>query len=308
MSQILLIFICIAIGIGLRYTKTFPKNTPAVLNGYILYVALPAMAFYYIPNLQLQWTLILPIAIAWICFSLSFLIFAFLGKIFGWSKKLIGCLTITAGLGNTSFVGIPIISGLYGEEGIKTLIVIDLPGTFVVLSTLGILTATFYSKNTNQQKQDSIIKKIITFPPFLAFSMSLFLLLLKIDFPIILKDVFQKLALTISPIALISVGFQLKFKTYSKHFGFLALGLTYKLIIFPLIILLLYHFTLGFNTLETKVCIIEAAMAPMITGAILANNYRLKPELSNMMVGIGIPISFITVGIWYVIVEWLFGL
>lgn len=304
MTQILLIFICLAIGIGLRYSKTFPKNTPAVLNGYILYVALPAMALYYIPNLQLQWSLLLPIGVAWICFTLSFLLFALLGKIFHWSKKLIGCLTLTAGLGNTSFVGIPIITGLYGDEGMKTLIIVDLPGTFVVLSILGILTATYYAKKSAKNESESLIQKIISFPPFIAFCFAILLLILGIDFPFELKEVFKRLAATISPIALISVGFQLKFKTYSKHFGFLGLGLAYKLLLFPFVIFTLYYYILGFNTLETKICIIEAAMAPMITGAILANSYGLKPELSNMMVGFGIPISFLTIGFWYFLIEW----
>jgi predicted permease len=40
-------------------------------------------------------------------------------------------------------------------------------------------------------------------------------------------------------------------------------------------------------------------MAPMITGCILAATYGLKPKLSGMMIGIGIPLSFITVAFWY---------
>ncbi|MFD0779500.1 hypothetical protein ACFQZF_14505 [Flavobacterium myungsuense] len=43
----------------------------------------------------------------------------------------------------------------------------------------------------------------------------------------------------------------------------------------------------------------ESAMAPMITGTILAANYGLKPKLSTMMIGIGIPMSFITLAFWY---------
>jgi predicted permease len=42
-------------------------------------------------------------------------------------------------------LGFPIIEALYGEEGLKTAILVDQPGSFVVLSTLGILVATIYS-------------------------------------------------------------------------------------------------------------------------------------------------------------------
>jgi len=52
-----------------------------------------------------------------------------------------------------------------------------------------------------------------------------------------------------------------------------------------------------------NVSIMESAMAPMITGAILASNYGLKPKLSSMMVGIGIPLSFLTLTLWYFILN-----
>lgn len=303
MSSILLLFLCLFIGIGIQRINNFPKNTAVVLNQYILFVALPAMALYYLPKIALSWDLLLPASVAWIAFGLSFLIFNSLGKIYNWSKKLTGCLIITAGLGNTSFVGIPVIQALYGDEGLNTLIIIDLPGTFVALSTVGVLVATLYSNQKGTG--DSILRKMFTFPPLLAFFVGLILMILKIDFPTAISDTFKQLSATISPIALISVGYQLKFKSYSKHFKFLFLGLSFQLLILPLVILTLFYFVLGRTDLATKVCIIEAAMAPMITGSILASTYGLKPELSNMMVGYGIPISFITLAGWYFLVEYL---
>ena len=303
MSSILLLFLCLFIGICLQRLRNFPKNTAVVLNQYILYVALPAMALYYLPKIQLSWDLLLPASIAWIAFGLSYLLFSFLGKMWGWSKKLTGCLIITAGLGNTSFVGIPVIEALYGKEALKTLIIIDLPGTFVVLSTLGVLVATVYA---NQKGNDeSIVKKIFRFPPLIAFAIGFALAILSIDFPDIFSESLKGLASTLTPIALISVGFQLKFKAYSKHYRFLALGLAFQLILLPAIIFALFFFGLGRMDQVAKVCIIEAAMAPMITGTILASNYGLKPELSNMMVGFGIPISFVTIAGWYALIEYI---
>jgi len=302
MANIILLFLCLIIGILLKKVKAFPKNTSTVLNQYILYIALPAMALHYLPKINLGLDLLLPASIAWISFALAYLIFNFLGKLLGWSRKLIGCLILTAGLGNTSFVGIPIIQALYGDEGLNTLIIVDLPGTFVVLSTLGILVATVYS-NQKQKGDSSLLKKMFSFPPLLAFLAGITLAILKIDFPEPLSVTFKQLATTIAPIALISVGFQLRFKTYSKHFKFLALGLFFQLILFPALILGLFYGILDQTDLVAKVCVIEAGMAPMITAAILANTHGLKPELSNMMVGYGIPISFITVGLWYLIIE-----
>lgn len=303
MSSILLLFLCLFIGIIIQRIRSFPRNTSLVLNQYVLFIALPAMALYYLPKIELTWDLLLPASVAWIAFGLSYLLFSSLGKIYGWSKKLTGCLIITSGLGNTSFVGIPVVQALYGDEALKTLIIIDLPGTFVVLSTAGVMIATLYSKQ--KSNGDSMLKKMFSFPPLLAFFIGFSMTIFKIDFPEVFSDTLKQLAATLSPVALISVGFQLKFKAYSKHFRFLFLGLAFQLILFPAVILSLFYFVLGKTDLATKVSIIEAAMAPMITGTILASNYGLKPELSNMMVGFGIPVSFITLAGWYVLIEYL---
>ena len=54
-----------------------------------------------------------------------------------------------------------------------------------------------------------------------------------------------------------------------------------------------------------KVVIMEAAMASNITASILAASYGLKPRLASMMIGYGIPISFITLAFWYFIAEFI---
>ncbi|MFA7446529.1 MAG: AEC family transporter [Flavobacteriaceae bacterium] len=300
MQNIILLFLCLIVGIALQKVKAFPKNTHTVLNQYVLWVSLPAMALHYLPKISLGVDLLFPASVAWIGFGASFLFFSFLGKQLGWSRKLIGCLIITGGLGNTSFVGIPVIEALYGKEGLQTLIIVDLPGTFIVLSTLGILTAGMYS---SKKQSESVLKKILTFPAFIAFLVGIALAGFQIDFPPALSEAFKSLAATVSPVALISVGFQLKFRKDSKHFKYLALGLAFQLLIVPAIIMGLFWGVFDKTDMATKICIIEAAMPPMVTGAILASSYGLKPQLSNMMVGFGIPISFLTLGFWYYIVE-----
>ena len=82
-------------------------------------------------KLRLSSKLLYPLGVAWVGFFMSYLFFNLLGKYFGWSRKLIGCLVITAGLGNTSFLGFPIIEALYGKEGLETAIIVDQPGSLL---------------------------------------------------------------------------------------------------------------------------------------------------------------------------------
>jgi predicted permease len=100
------------------------------------------------------------------------------------------------------------------------------------------------------------------------------------------------------------VGLQITFDRRSSHWGFLGLGLLFKLILTPLFFFVLYRLILGRHGLNIDVSILESAMAPMITASVLAANYGLKSKLSTMMIGIGIPLSFLTLAFWY----WILGL
>ncbi len=297
MASILLLFVCLLIGILLQRVKAIPKNAHLALNQYVIYVALPAMAMYYIPKIVLSNDVIFPILVAWIGFAGAYIFFNVLGNLFGWSKKLIGCLILTGGLGNTSFVGIPIIEALYGKEGIETLVMVDLPGTFVVLSTLGILVAGKYSRGQTSSKE--IVKRVFQFPPFLIFLVGMCMSLMHLSFPSYIDEMLLKISVSLTPIALISVGLQLKLDLKNKHWRFLGIGLAYQLFIFPALIFLIYKVIFRQSGIATDVCIMEAAMAPMITACIVASNYGLKPKLSSMMVGVGIPLSFLTLAFWY---------
>lgn len=273
------------------------------LNAFVINISLAALCLYYIPKIQVDLKLIFPVAIAWINISLALAVFSFLGKKMGWKKSLIGAVIMCVGFGNTSFVGIPVINALYGEEGIKTVMLVDQPGSFVALSTLGIAIVNFYSGGHSSAAD--ILRKIIRFPPFITFIVALLLNLFQVPLPGALDTVFEKLGATTVPLALVSVGSQLRFEKPGKYGNPLFLGLLFKLIIFPLVIFVLYFLILNQRGEMIEISLMEAAMAPMITAAILASSHNLEPKLCNLFIGIGIPLSFITLGIWYGILQYL---
>ena len=54
-----------------------------------------------------------------------------------------------------------------------------------------------------------------------------------------------------------------------------------------------------------SVTIFEAAMAPQIGAAIVAIEHKLDPPLVSLMVGIGIPLSFLTLPMWWYVLQGL---
>jgi hypothetical protein len=53
------------------------------------------------------------------------------------------------------------------------------------------------------------------------------------------------------------------------------------------------------SDMTSQVMLIESAMPPMIGAGIVASQAGLHPQLVSLMIGIGIPASFITVPAWH---------
>lgn len=301
MDNLILIFMCLLAGVAFQKIKAIPPNAHVALNQLAIYLLLPAITLYYIPKIQISEKLIYPVCAGWFSFLLSWVFFATLGTLLHWPKKLQGCLIITAGFLNSSFVGFPVIEALYGNKGLETAIMVDQPGTFVMLSTMGIIVAVLYSKGT--PSAGVVARRVLLFPPFIAFSAGLFMNLSNYDFIVPLQSVLQKLGSCLTPVALVAVGLQLKIETKSKHWGVLGLGLFVKLLLIPAVFFIVYKVLLHKEGEYIDISIMETATPPMITAAIIASSHGLKPRLAGMMVGIGIPLSALTMAFWYFILN-----
>jgi len=295
MDNLALLIICFLAGFAARKTGRMPEQTPAVLNSFIINLSLPAITFLFLHEMPFSTKLIYPVLMPWICFSIAFVFFKIAQKMLNLSDKTTGCLMLVGGLGNTSFVGLPMITAFYGAEYVGIGILCDQPGSFLVLSTLGIGIATVYSSGS--VSRGMLAKKIFTFPPFQAVLLGLAFRM--IPLPVWSIGMMKGLGATITPLAMVSVGYQLKFAMSDKLIRKLAVGLTYKLLLAPLIIYIIYVSILGAGGIEIQVTIFEAAMGPMITAGIIAMQYDLDKDLATMMMGMGIPLSFITLPTWY---------
>ena len=301
MSDLLLIPVCIAAGMVLARLKVFPENSYKIINSFIIYITLPALTLYYIPQIEIIPELIFPAVIIWIIFLVSVIFFILLEKIFRWDKKTTGALILTGGLANTSFVGFPVLMALFGEEGLKIGVIIDQAGSFLVLSTLGVIAASIYSSGTYSLKKITI--DILKYPSFIAFVIAIGMICFGIKHNEISLSILSKLGNPTIILALISVGMQLKPKVDGMLHKELISGLMYKLLIAPAIIFVIGHYLFKSNGMVFQVSVIESAMAPMVMGSVLATQFNLNPRLANFMVGIGIPLSAITLALWWWVVK-----
>jgi predicted permease len=299
MDNLALLVICFVAGFVARKIGKMPEQTPAVLNAFIINLSLPAITFLFMHEMPFSTKLIYPVVMPWIGFCTAFVFFKILQRLMNLSNPTTGCLILVAGLGNTSFVGLPMITAFYGAEYVGIGILCDQPGSFLVLSTLGLIVATTHSSGT--LTATGVAKKILTFPPFQAVILGL--AFRAVPIPEWSIGMMKGLGATITPLAMVSVGYQLRFVMSDRLISKLSIGLVFKLILVPSLIYFIYIVLLNASGIEIQVTIFEAAMGPMITAGIIAMQHDLDKDLATMMMGVGIPISFITLPTWHFILS-----
>ncbi|GAB4115169.1 MAG: AEC family transporter [Sideroxydans sp.] len=295
MNNLILLILCFIAGMLLRRFRRMPDNAPATLNSFIIHVSLPALTLLYIHELKISGDVVLIAVMAWIVFGMAAGFFWLVGRWLQLSRATTGALMLTGGLGNTSFFGLPMVEAFYGKAGLAPAIIADQLGSFFALSVLGITVAGIYSSGRPQAAE--IFKRIALFPPFI--SLCIALLLIPVEYAEWFSVLLKRLGDTLAPLALLSVGMQLRLGHVAEHKRNLALGLGFKLILAPLAVWLLYVQGLGAQGLAIQVTLFEAAMPPMITAAIVAAEHDLDPPLANLMVAVGLILSFFTLSAWW---------
>lgn len=291
MSALLLLFVCLLLGWLVARLATPPAGIVHGLNWWVLNLALPALVLELIPRVQFQPALWFLLAVMWLTFAGAWLLFGLIGPRLGWSRGRIGALILVCGLGNTSFMGYPLVLALHGKRGLALAVVADQLGCFPLLASAGIVVASIYAGRTPQPAL--IIRRILTFPAFIALVVGIVVGALG-GWPVLLDGVFAPIGATLTPLALFSVGLQFKLHPGQRQAAAVGLGLGWKLLLAPLLCWLL-GMAAGIGGLVLTVGVLQAAMAPMISAAILADEYDLEPDLANTVLGVGIVLSLLTV-------------
>jgi malate permease and related proteins len=296
MENFVIILTFLLIGMALRRVPEFSDETGKVLNLFVIYVSLPALVLINIPALDFSKNLLVPVLMPWGMLLLSCAIILALSRILRWRREVTGCFLLLIPLGNTSFLGIPMVDAFFGDQFIPYALLYDQVGSFFALAIYGSLILSIYGDGESKLSVMGVAKKIVLFPPFIALVLAF--ILKPFPYPPIAVTLLQTLAATLVPIVMIAVGFQLKLRLSKEVTSQLGIGLGVKLIIAPLAALLFCKMS-GLEGDAVRVSIFEAGMPPMISAGALAILANLSPPLAAALVGFGIILSFATLPVLY---------
>lgn len=303
MVNFVLIAVCIIAGMVFKATKSIHPDAHKGINTWILYLALPAVSFKYLPKVHWSAEMLFPVVATFLTAVFCFFFMMFYSKSKGYSRRSRSTLELVSGYSNTSFIGFPLISAFYGESLLSIAIICD-QTMFFALSTLGIIAALKGGSKSGMISAAFILKRLVTFPPLIGCIAALVLSQF-VDFTPA-EPFFDKLAATVSPLALFSVGLQLKFNGWKKLIPQMSVSMFYKLILAPAITLGL-ALLLGIKGNIARITIFESAMPTVVTSSIIAEQYRLNTKLTNLTIGFSIIVAFFTSAVWFYIIDYFFS-
>ena len=295
MVNFVLLALCFGLGVLARRFRLLPDEMPRVVSSWIIWFSLPALVLRTVQKVAFDSQMLLGAASLWLTFGVIAGLAILAVKKRWATAETAGAVALCAGLGNTVFVGFPLIEALAGKEALGPAAVVDQLGSFLALSLLAIPFATWMSGK--QPSAKVLIIRVVKFPPFIALLLAF--ALRGTAMPELLDTILGRFADMLTPLALVSLGFQWDLSVFKRNSGPLAIGLVYKLLLAPLLVtglLLISHHAIS-NV--DKLSILQASMAPMITAGVLALEFNLNPRLAAAMIAVGVPLSFLTVPLWW---------
>lgn len=275
-------------GVVLGRSQALPDGAAEVLHKLVIGLCLPATILLRVPVVMRGgasevWVAAVPWALA----LATLVVVPVSARLFGWPREVARALVLTVGLGNTSFLGYPVVRAVLGEEALGIAVVLDQLGSFLLLSTLGTFVA------TAERSPAAIARAVATFPPFGALVLAVALGASGVELVEPLARAVELGADAMLPLVLVALGLGLRTAVPIGVRAPLALGLALKLIVLPAAVLGVLV-ALGLRGTAAQVALLESAMPPMVTAAVLAQSKDLAPELAGAMAGLGLLASVVT--------------
>ena len=296
-----LILTMLTLGMLFARLKVLPGNAAEVLNLIVLYVCLPAAVLLYVPRLHVQASLAGLVVTPWLLALATIALVTLATRLFKFRRDEHAVLLLCVALGNTSFIGYPMVRALLGEHALPYAVVYDQFGTFVLLSTFGLYVLAKYGGDTPPTVAQ-IALRIARFPP--VWALVLGLSVMPEQPPAWIASGLQRLADALLPLVMLAVGLSIQLKMPRDEVKPLALGLALKLLVMPALALpLAWLFGLQAELLQVNV--LESAMPTLITAGALAISHNLAPRLAAALVGYGILLSLATLPAWVWVLQWM---
>ena len=284
--------------IGVAFRRLRPGGLEAdqlrqAINVTVLNIFLPALCVrtLYISRIDIE-TLLVP-ATAWITTLASLLlslgVYSLLEKKMQLQPSEKGVLVLAATFGNVTYLGLPVLTSLYGNEAAKYALFYDLLATTPILWLFGASLASRYGEGRNLNIRESV-SAIVSLPPVWAIFAGMALNLLQAPLPSFIIKALDMLGSLVVPLMIFSIGLALSLPKVSHAYAIVP-AVVIKLAVVPFISFMTAAL-LGLSGNALASCLIEGAMPTMVLSLLIAARFKLDVSLSAFVIVITTILSF----------------
>lgn len=296
------LFLIIFASAVLQYYKKIGDNWSEVLNDFALKIGLPILIFSALAKTPFSFFAEAKLIIFNSLFIISSLLLACaIGKIFRLKKQMFLTLFICFVFNNVAYLGIPVLTQVFGAEILPTVsIIIALYLFWMFTVGTGYLG---YSSTTNKKNIiTNLLKNFIKNPLLLAVIFGLFVSSFNITLPSAILQSLDMISASVAPTVLIVIGLFIgtsKIGKASDWFPALLFSLC-TLAVSPAS----FYFGLtlfGYAPNQFSSSIIQAAMPLAITPFALADTYNLNKTFIARSIVLSTILSVLTLPFWIAI-------
>lgn len=298
-SSLFTLFVLLGGGYIAKRIGVLKQRQSRTFLDFAIIFALPCLIFDRAYHLQFDFSLIILILMGLTSCVLAGLFVVTLARFLQFSKPTLVSMFLLSSFGNTLFVGIPIVEGMYPGETrfISEIIFYDALATSLPISMAGPFILALASDKKPSLLEN--IKKFISFPPFIALAGGFIFKLVEIpDFIFSPVRSFGNAATTV---ALFAIGVGLSFSAIKSAYKSTLLVIFAKMILAPFIFTLLLFILGATFKPSTIVAIVESATPTMTLAAAMVMKAGLDTNLAVSAVAFGILFCFISIPLLHLI-------
>ena len=246
----------------------------------VMNIFLPALTFNVLVYAPLSWDLaavpLISIVTALASLGISWLVYArfFRGRM---ELRTAGALILAATFCNATYLGLPVVQAVVGQQYARVPILFDLLGMSVVLFTIGTVVCVEYGTKGERHTFWEGILQALKLPPLLAAIIALIVNISGYAIPDFLSLATDTAGKVVAPAMLFSIGLALKVPKPSM-LPQIAPALLIKLVVAPVIGWFLVNWLISDGP-TAQATLLEAAMPTMVLTIVFAERYGLDEEI-----------------------------
>ncbi len=297
-------FALIGMGFLAGRTQFFPDEATAYLTKFVFYFALSAMIFRFAANLDFAdlWNPRLAAAYLWGT-AVVYGVASIVGFLRGLDVETNAVEAQCAAIGNTGFLGLPMLTLLFGQAAIGPVMLALAIDLIVFSSLIVILITGSRDGRLSLSIFGTIGLGLIKNPMIVAMGLGLFWSALSLPIPGPANDFLEILGSAATPCALFAIGASLASKSAERLS--IASWLTFcKLVLHPAFVAISALFLFPVDAFDAAVIIATAAMPVAGNIYILAQHYGVAPQRVSTAILVSTSLSIITVT---TVIAWVQG-